>query len=49
LPDVVIPICRGPSECVERRVKEHRFGASATLIGIRSLRQRLEMWVAVAS
>ncbi|KAH8623955.1 Uroporphyrinogen-III [Alternaria alternata] len=48
-PDVVIPICRGPSECVERRVKEQRFGASATLTGMRSLRQRLEMWVAVAS
>lgn len=49
LPDVVTPICSGPSECVERSVKEQRFGASATLTGIRSLRQRFEIWVAVAS
>jgi hypothetical protein len=34
---------------VERSVKEQRFGASATLIGMRNLRQRLEMRVAVAS
>jgi hypothetical protein len=48
-PEVVTPICRGPSECVDRRVKEQRFGASATLTGMRSLRQRVEIWVAVAS
>jgi hypothetical protein len=34
---------------VERSVKEQRFGASATLTGMRNLRQRLEMRVAVAS
>jgi hypothetical protein len=45
LPDVVTPICSGPSEWVERSVKEHRLGASATLTGMRSRRQRLEMWV----
>lgn len=44
-----MPICRGPSECVERRVKEQRFGASATLTGMRSLRHRLEMCVAVTN
>ncbi len=45
LPDVVMPICRGPSLCVERRVKVHRLGASITLTGIRMRLQRLEMCV----
>ena len=45
LPDAVTPIWRGPSECVERSVKEQRLGASATLTGIRNRRQRLEICV----
>lgn len=48
-PDVVTPICRGPSECVERSVKEQRLGASATLMGIRSLRHRFDICVAMAN
>lgn len=48
LPEVVMPIWRGPSECVERRVKVQRFGASATLTGIRSLRQRVDICVPIA-
>ena len=38
LPDVVIPICRGPSEWVDSRVKVQRFGASVTLTGTRRRR-----------
>ncbi len=48
LPDVVMPICRGPSEWVEGRLKVHRFGLSRTLTGIRSLLQSVDMCVRVA-
>lgn len=40
-PDVVMPMCSGPSEYVERSVKEQRSGASVTLTGIRI---RLQSW-----
>ena len=43
LPDVVMPICRGPSEWVERRVKVERLGASTTLTGIRRRRQTVDI------
>lgn len=43
LPDVVIPICKGPSECVERSVKVQRSGASVTLTGIRSCLHKLDI------
>jgi len=46
-PEVVTPIWRGPSVWVLRRVKVQRPGASATLTGIRSLRQRFEMCVPI--
>lgn len=42
-PEVVTPTWRGPSVNVERRVKLHRCGASATLTGIRRRRQRCEI------
>lgn len=42
-PEVVTPICRGPSEYVERSEKVHRFGLSVTLTGIRRRLQRFEM------
>ncbi len=44
-PEVVMPIWSGPSVCVERRVKVQRFGASATLTGIRSLRHSVDICV----
>ena len=47
LPDVVMPICNGPSECVESSVKVQRFGASTTLTGIRLRLQSVEIWVPV--
>lgn len=43
LPEVVIPICKGPSEYVESSEKVQRFGISVTLTGIRKRRQRFEM------
>ncbi len=49
LPEVVIPICRGPSEWVDGRLKVDRFGASSTLTGIRNLLQKVEMCVRIAS
>lgn len=45
-PDVVTPTCSGPELCVDSSVKVQRFGASATLTGIRSRLQRLEMCAA---
>ncbi len=45
LPDVVIPICSGPSEWVQRSVKVQRLGASMTLTGIRFRLHNLEMCV----
>lgn len=48
LPEVVMPIWRGPSEWVDGRLKVQRFGASRTLTGIRNLLQRVEMCVRVA-
>ena len=46
LPDVVIPIWSGPSEWVERIVKEQRFGASTTLMGMRKRRHSAETLLA---
>lgn len=43
LPEVVIPIWRGPSEWVDGRLKLQRFGASMTLTGIRSLLHNEDM------
>ena len=43
LPEVVTPICRGPSEYVESSENVHRCGISVTLTGIRRRLQRLEM------
>ena len=45
-PFVVTPIWRGPSVCVERRVKVQRDGESTTLTGIRLRRHSWEMCVA---
>jgi len=43
LPDVVMPIWRGPSEWVERSVNEHKLGASTTFTGIRKRRHNADM------
>jgi hypothetical protein len=43
-PLVVTPIWRGPSVCVERRLKVQRAGASDTLTGIRLRLQIWEIW-----
>lgn len=45
LPDVVTPICKGPSEYVDNMVKVDKLDASATLTGIRSLLHKVEMRV----
>jgi len=45
LPEVVTPICRGPSEYVESMVKVDKLDASATLTGIRSFLQRVDIRV----
>ena len=46
LPEVVMPICSGPSVYVVSSVKEQRLGVSVTLTGIRSRWQSLDMVVA---
>lgn len=49
LPEVVMPICRGPSEWVDGRLKVQRFGESRTLTGIRCLLHMVEMCVRVST
>jgi hypothetical protein len=44
-PDVVMPICNGPSECVLSKVKVDNDEESTTLTGMRNRRQALDMWV----
>lgn len=48
LPEVVMPICKGPSEWVAGRLKVQRLGLSRTLTGIRFRRHRVEMCVRVS-
>jgi len=45
LPEVVTPICRGPSEYVDNIVKVDKLDASATLTGIRSLLHSVDIRV----
>jgi len=45
LPDVVTPICRGPSEYVDSMVKVDKLDASATLTGMRSLLHSVDIRV----
>ncbi len=44
-PEVVIPICRGPSEWVDSRVNVQRFGASVTFTGMRRRRHKDDIYV----